>query len=297
MSRTAKSWTYALSAQVMWGTGGVVVKLINTFLPGSLLVALRHGIGSSVLGLAILRGRRAALKNLPWNHLLAMGILAAIPDLLLVGAVRRAGAIIAILILRLEIPLVVIFANWLLKEKISFNAYVAAILSLAGSCLISLKPGQSITLQNSFYIGIAMALIGAVLWALSGVYSKFLLNKKTDPLGLTFARLGIGSLFMLIVSLITIRKPLLVLQGLTAKDWFWIIYLGLFLSGLGYLLWNKSMAVIDVHIATVLLGVSVAVLLVLGLAIGEQISRIQWLGVVLVILGIYLVRPKEAAPD
>ncbi len=287
-----KGWIYGFFSQVLWGTGGIATKLIDKTLPSSLLVGVRHGIGALVLGLEILRAKRHVLNNLPWIHLIILGVLAAgLPDLLLVEAIRRCGAIIAIMLARLEIPLGVVFAHFLLKEKVSAKAYIAGVLSLAGVCLISFKPGQVFTIRNTFYSGIMVA----VIWALSGVYAKFILNRKTDPLALTFVRLTMGSIFGFAVAAIFISHPLEALQHLSFTDWSLLIYLGVFLSGLAYLAFYRSLNILDAHVAVILLSISIAVLLLLGLAIGERVTPLQWLGIAIVALSVYLIKKPVTA--
>jgi drug/metabolite transporter (DMT)-like permease len=291
LSDQRKGWLYGIASQVLWGTGGVTIKLIDSVLPSSLLVTLRHGIGALTLGLLILRGKTAILKNLPIFHLILIGIFAAgLPDLLLVEAVRRSGAIVATMLARVEIPLGVIFAHLLLREKVSKHVYLAGILSFAGVWLISYRPDQQITLDSQFYLGVLFALGAATLWALSSVYAKHILNKKTDPLALSFVRLCMGSIFALVITLLFIHDPFFSLQQLHLKDWTLLIYLGVFLSGLAYLFFYRSLNILDAHVAIILLGLSIVVLLFCGLLIGETISVLQWIGIGMIVASIILIK-------
>lgn len=290
---------YAFLVNIMWGTGGVAIKLVDKALPSSLFVGLRYGIGALSLGVIILRGQTAVLKNLPWLKLIIFGIIATgLTDLLFVEAIRRCGAIIGVMLARLEIPLGVIFAHWLLKEKVTKRAYWAGLLSLLGVCLISYQPGVSITLENSFYLGVLLGISAAILWALAGIYGKVLLDRhKVDPLAISFVRVGVGAIFALILAFLVIDEPWSILQNLQLADWLLILYLGVLLSGIGYWLYYKSLKLIDAHVASVLLSVSIAVLLMLGLIIGEKPSALQWLGIASVALSIYLVRKPPATAD
>lgn len=291
LSSQTKGWIYGICSQVLWGTGGVAIKLIDAVLPSSLLIFLRHGIGAITLTVFIFRGKAPVLKNLPILHLILLGIIAAgLPDLLLVEAVRRSGAIVATILARVEIPLGVIFAHLLLKEKVGINAYIAGAISIIGVCLISYKPELAVTLDNQFYVGVLCALGAAALWALSSVYAKFILNKKTDPLALSFVRISVGSIFALALALLFVHDPFFSLQQLQLNDWMLILYLGIFLSGLGYLFFYKSLKLLDAHIAIVLIGLTIVVLLFSGLLIGETIYPLQWCGIVLIVLSIFLVK-------
>lgn len=295
VSHQTKGFLYGIFSQVLWGTSGVAIKLIDSVIPSSLLVTIRHGIGALTLGLLILRGKIAVFKNFPIIHVILFGIIAAaLPDLLLIESVRRAGAIVATILVRVEIPLGVIFAHILLKEKVDKIAYVAGIISILGVCLISYQPEQTITLDNQFYVGVLCGLGAAVLWALSSIYAKHILNKQTDPLALSFVRISIGSIFALIITMLFINDAFLSLQHLQWTDWSLILYLGIFLSGLAYLFFYRSLKILDAHVVVVLLGVSIIVLLFSGLLIGETISLLQWLGIGIIVFSIFLV--KKPAP-
>lgn len=118
-STHTKGWLYGILSQILWGTGGVAIKLIDTVIPSSLLVVLRHGIGAITLAILVTRSKTPIMKNLPIMHLIILGIFAAgLPDLLLIEAIRKSGAIVAAILARVEIPLGVIFAHLFLKENV-----------------------------------------------------------------------------------------------------------------------------------------------------------------------------------
>ncbi len=287
-----KGWLAAFLSQGLWGTGGIAIKLVDTAVPSSLLVGLRHGVGTLVLGsILLLRGEIHVLRTLPYFHVIILGIFAAgLPDLLLVEAVRHCGAILAVILARIEIPLGVIFAHLLLKERVHPKAYLAAALSFGGAVLISLKPGASFNSNDGFYLGVMLALLAAVLWALSSTYAKFILNKQTDPLGFSFMRLAIGSAFGFVVAALVVPEPFKALAGIGWESWALIVYLGVFLSGLAYWMFYYSLRILEAHVLAILLSVSIMVVLVLGLLIGERISWSQWLGIGLVVASIIAVK-------
>lgn len=296
VSKQTKGWLYGIFSQFLWGTAPVTIKLIDTVLPSSLLVFLRHGIGAITLGLLILKGKTTVFKNFPILHVVLLGIFAAgLPDLLLTEAIRHSGAIIAAILARLEIPLAVIFAHFLLKEKVGKNAYLAGIISIVGAVFVAYRPEQQITVNDQFYVGVFCAIGAATLWGLSSVYAKHILNKKTDPLALSFVRLCMGSIFALAIAVLFVHDPIFSLTQLHLTDWSLIIYLGIFLSGLAYLFFYRSLTILDAHVAVVLLGLSIVVFVLSGLLIGETIRPLQWLGIGMIVFSIFLV--KKQAPS
>jgi drug/metabolite transporter (DMT)-like permease len=294
LSERSRAWAYAFFAQGVWGTGGVTIKLIDAALPASLLVVIRHGVGALVLGFALMRGKTHLLKNIPWAHVVMFGVIGAgFADLFLVEAIRHAGAIIPIILARLEIPISVVLAHLFLKEKVGKTAYFATLLSLAGAWLISYRSDVAMDFSDGFYVGVLFALGAAVMWGIATVYGKYILKKGADPLPLSCIRLSVGALFNLVIVLVLIQNPLPIFQKLSVLDWSLLIYLGVFLSGLAYLTFYRSLKVLDAHVASILLSVSLGVALFLGIAIGESPSIAQWLGIALVILSIVLIQTNQ----
>lgn len=288
--RMKQGWVYGILSQILWGTAGFTIKLIDTVLPSSLLVSLRHGIGALTLASLVIKNK-TSFRNLPIVHLILLGIFAAcLPDLLLVEAIRNSGVIVASMLARVEIPLGVLFAHIFLKEKVTKYSYLAGVISLVGVWLISYKPGQVITLDNNFYFGVLCSLGAATLWGISSVYAKYILTKKTDPLALSFVRLSIGSIFALAITIVFIHDPLISLQQLQLTDWLMLLYLGIFVSGLAYLFFYRSLTLLDAHKAIILLGLSIVVTLFLGLLLGETIQFMQWIGILLIISSIFLIK-------
>lgn len=300
-SNSAKGWTYGVLAQAFWGTSPGVISLISTALPVSLLVAVRHAIGALFLGTNVLAGRRGIFKKLPWFHVILFGLLAgALPDLMLTESIRRCGPIVAILLARLEIPVGVLMAHVLLKEQVTRRAYLASLIGVVGAGLISYKPGQAINLHNGFYLGVMIGIGAGVAWGLATVYAKFVLNKKADPLAVTFVRLSLGSLTALLLTLVFVSQPLLILRHVSLHDWLLILYVGLFASGVGYLLFYRSLNLIDAHVAQILIGITMVVAVVFGLIIGVPVTGLQWLGIITIIYSIYLIKapaPAAQLPD
>lgn len=296
---SSKGWLYNTAAQALWGSGSVVISLISKSLASTLLVSIRHGLGALLLGINLLRTRKnIAFKTMPWKHAIALGIVAgALPDILLTISVRHVGPIVAILLARLEIPLGVLFAHLLLKEKVTAKTYGASLLGLLGAIGISYKPGETISLHNGFYLGIAAGLGASLAWGIGAVYGKYILNQKANSQVLTFTRLATGSLVALLVSAVLVRNPLGMLQDLRVRDWLFILYLGLFNSGLGYLLFYRSMELIDAHVAQILMGVSMIVTIGLGLLIGVSVTLFQWLGILTILGSLYLIRPPKAVVE
>lgn len=63
LSSHTKAWIYGIVSQILWGSGGVAIKLIDAVIPSSLLVSLRHSIGALTLGLLILKGKAPFSKT------------------------------------------------------------------------------------------------------------------------------------------------------------------------------------------------------------------------------------------
>jgi len=298
VSRRSKGWILSIVAQALWGSSSVVISLISKSLPDTLLVGVRHTIGSVFLYINLRGHLRSTFKNLPWRHLIILGLLAgSLPDLLLVESVRKSGPIVAVLLARLEMPLGVLFAHLFLKEKVNRTAYLASLIGLVGAGFIAYQPGDAINIHTSFYLGVLCGIAAGISWGLSAVYVKFILSKGSDSTATAFIRLALGAATSLVLVLFFVHDPLSILKGLYWKDWLKILYLGVFASGAAYMLYNKSLKVIDAHVAQILVGVSMIVSVCLGLAIGVRVSMLQWLGIATIVFSIYMIKARPSTEE
>lgn len=91
---------------------------------------------STVVGLALLRGRQGALGRIPLRLMLAAGILDALAQALFLGATRTGALGIAVLLTSLFPVVTVLAGRFLLQERLRCTQGVAVVLALAAIAAI-----------------------------------------------------------------------------------------------------------------------------------------------------------------
>lgn len=292
---------FILLSQIIWGITSAIIKYVPKTLPSSLFIATRFSIASIVLFIIIILHKKYfnSLKKLSQKtvlQIIILGILGSgLADLLMVQAIRTIGVILAVMIARLEIPLGVIMAGIMLKEKITMRIIVATIVSFLGVIFVSYGDNISIFHNQVLYVGIGFALIAAFLWAFTGVFAKKILSSSISPIILAFGRLFAGGIFSLFLSLITLKSVISYYDGLTQMNWASLLFLAIFSSALPILFYYKGLEKIDAAKASILLSLSIIIALITGIFIGETLTIFQWAGIASILIGIYLVIAERPA--
>jgi len=164
----------AAGAAVLFGTAYVATAVaLRSFSPVS--VALWRGVGAAAVLVLVLVVRRrstwSALRHLDRGGVLrltALGLLGG-PGFMagMNVAVAAAGATVAAFVAGLYAVLAAVFAPWILRERLGWQALVGFVLALAGTALLSeLDP------RSGSAFGVAAGLGAAVAFALYLVLSR-----------------------------------------------------------------------------------------------------------------------------
>ncbi len=186
------------------------------------------------------------------------------------------------------IPFFILILSWaFLHEKITKNKIIGIFTGLVGVCIIVFV-GKDFTdmLHNQTIVGNALVLGSAVMWAAYTILNKNVSNHY-NPLYLTASAYIFGSLFLLpaAASLENIGS----LASLSMKTWSIVLYLGIFSSGITFLLWNYALSRMDSTKASVFIYLIPIVAMLFGWAfMGETITFYMVMGFALTIIGIYL---------
>ncbi len=238
---------FILLSQLIWGVTPVIIKSVPLTLPTSLLIATRYVLGGIILLVFILLNKRsvAGLKKLTKRQVLEiimLGIVGSgLADLFAVHAIREIGVIIAVMIVRLEIPLGVLFAALILKEKITPRIILATVVSLWGVFLISYHPGLMIDIHNGFFMGIVSAFVASILWAFAGVYAKKVLSDNVSPTFLAAGRMSVGGIFSFAFAYYTLGQITPYFVNLKMETWLSLLFLTVVSSVAAFVLYYKGL--------------------------------------------------------
>lgn len=171
----------------------------------------------------------------------------------------------------------VIFSYFILGERINKRTIGAIIISFIGVLFI-FNP-----LKISYDIkGMLIALLAAVTFSLYSVLSK----KRISIYGgyiFNFFSFILGDIVLLIL-LLMFKVP--ILQGINSKNILVLIYMGIFITGLGYIFYLYAIQKTSAAISSFVFFIKPALAPILSvLMLGEKISFNVLLGIMFIILG------------
>lgn len=236
-----KAYFFVVLTAVLFGTMEVACKVAGNNLDPFQLTFLRFTVG----GLLLLP---FAIRELKQNHIKLTG-----KDFLILAGVGSLGIPISMVLFQLSImncnaatasvlicfnPMfTMIFAHFFTSEK--FNRYKAIALAIALIGLIFMIRPWDIQEGNTV-IGIIYMILAAIFFGAYTVAGKVSAHKM-GIMAQTSISFLLGSLILLIIILIT-GKP--VISGV-AENIGLLMYVGIFVTGLGYWSYFKSMKLAD----------------------------------------------------
>lgn len=299
MSQETKGIIFILIFQFLIGLSPVLIKQIDTNLPGSVMVFLRFGLSTLFFLSLIIVNKKLLneLKTLTFKKmrgLIFLGLLGSgLGSLLFVFAVRTIGASLTSIISNLEIPLGILFAVFFLKEKLTKPFIFIGTIILVGFYMVTVRTESIILGGNNFLAGVAFALTTAIIFGLSTILGKILLKENITPTIISFFRQGFGAIFNLIIILFTIHT-LTPIINISIKDWVLIAILGIIISGLGFIFYYEGLHRVSVKKISFFFIAAPIVSVISGVLTGERLNMIQWMGVFVILIGITaLLKLKE----
>ena len=185
---------------------------------------------------------------------------------------------------------IVVFATIFLKEKITLKIALGIILSLAGVMIISIVGKPDAFLEIKYISGAFAVLIGALVGAGYTIVGKKMLSRYS-ALSLTVYAFLFGSLGLLPFISNSLFEEV---AAMSITGWSTVIFLGLFPTVIGYVLWYVAL---EIKSASEI-GVYLYFIPVLSIVFSYILFRdkITWLfifGGALVILGLYVVSKQS----
>jgi drug/metabolite transporter (DMT)-like permease len=287
-----------LAAASIWGGMYVVSKVVLQVIPSFTLLSLRLILGAVALGAVLVIRRRAPPSRRQIGHLLWIGLIGfgISVGLQFVGT-SLSSAANAALITSASPAFILLFGALLLGEAVTPRRMAALGLASLG-VLAVLNPAEFDLTQSAFRGNLAL-IVAAVTW---GLYSV-LVKRASRDLATTevsfFAFLG-G--LLLSVPLGIMEGPGPAVGDVTLPLVLGVLYLGLISTALAMYLWNRSLALLEAGLVSLLffaqpvVGVSLSALL-----LGETLGPGFWLGSILIGAGLILAafpgRSAKTAPE
>jgi drug/metabolite transporter (DMT)-like permease len=274
-----------LTAASIWGGMFVVSKVVLDIIPPFMLVSIRLvlGIGCLALILAFRGGfqvnRTQAIEAVAVGFI-GFGISIGLQFL----GTKLSTAANAALVTSASPTFIFLFGVLLLGEKITLGRVLALALATVG-VLAVVDPRMALFEGNAFYGN--LALFGAALtWGLYSVLVKRISHKLRTIEVSMFAFLG-GLLMSLPLAAVELMNSNL--GEITLPVIFGVLYLGLVSTALAMYLWNKSLALLEAGLVSILFFAQPIVGVGLSeIFLGERLGLSFWTGAILIGAGLII---------
>lgn len=277
--------TEGLLLTIIWASSFVFIKMGLVYLKPMTLAGIRYFLAFMLL--LPMMARHGGLKSNSvrghWITLFLMGLCAyTIGNGTLFWGLKYLPATTGSFLFGL-VPLPVLFLGILwLKEMPKRWQVMGLFITLGGSALF-FSPGLSA--KEPFAVGVVS--LGVLSFSLYGILSRKLAKQgDVGIIPLTAIPLGFGGGLLLLLSLITEGMFSLSLAGLAV-----ILWLAVINTVFAYLLYYHSLRVLTALELHVLLNLSpLGTAILAGLILGERLTPIQIIGMVMVVIGVTFVQ-------
>lgn len=280
---------FATVAIGFWGISFVSAKAVIDKLDPFTLLVSRFGIGATFLLVLILLKKEYSLR-LPIRyipHVIVLSIIGVfVHQLLQASALLTIDASSAGWLITFS-PVFTVFLSMLfLHEKMTLSKGFGIIIAICGVLLIT-TTGTGKSFSFSFQIGYVLMVLSTLNWA---VYSV-LLKKLRVPLPalvLTFYISFIG--FMLTLPFLVKQRGWEKFELLEYPEWGHLIFLGIFVSGVGYWYWGKALEVLEASKVSVFIYLEpVFTVIAAVILLHEKVKITSVTGGLIIIIGVILV--------
>jgi len=267
---------------IIWGVNFLAISFALDGLPPLLMGALRFSL-VFLIGFLFVKK-----PNIPIKWMVAYAMLISFGQFAFLFSAMSLGmpAGLASLVLQSQGLFTLIFAALFLSEKVKSAQILSMVVAGAGLCVIaSTGKDSSMTL-----IGFLLTIVGALSWALGNVVNRIINNQGYKPgIDLVIWSAWIPVLPFFLSSYI-FEGADLVIDSFSNFGWISFIalcYLAIAASIVGYGLWSYLLGRYPAGtVAPLSLGVPIVGISVSGYFLNETITSTQWVGIILVFLGL-----------
>jgi DME family drug/metabolite transporter len=284
-----KGYTIALTATSIFASTGIFTSylLTNYTIAPLTLACWRDIIVSLVLAviLAVIRPSLLHIRRQDILFFVAYGFFGvAMFNALWVYSVSFSGAAVATVLVYTGPAFVVIAARWLFHEPITRFKVLAIALSLAGCILVT--GAYDLTLLRLNPLGILCGVGIGVGFAFYSLFGK-LSAPRYSPWTATTYSFGFGAFFLLL----TQRPTQLISMGNAPLGWLTLFVLAAGPTLVGYTLYTASLRHLPVSVASLIATLEPVITAIMAFVLlGERLSAIQFVGALLIILGVITLR-------
>ncbi|MBS8266313.1 DMT family transporter [Mesobacillus boroniphilus] len=279
---------YALLSISFWGVSFVSAKAVLGKLDPYSLLVLRFGLGALFLLMILLLNRyrlRISIAYIP--HLVVLGILGVfVHQLLQATALLTINASSAGWLISFSPIFTVILSVLFLHEKMDVKKAIGMVVAITGVFIVTTtRSGHSF--EFAMNIGFILMILSTLNWAVYSILLKRL-HIPYPALLVTFYMSLIG--FVLTLPFIIRNRGWESLPLLTQTEWAHLLFLAIFVSGIGYWYWGKALEVLDASKVSMFLYLEpLATLIAAIFLLHEKFILISAIGGIIIIIGVAIV--------
>jgi drug/metabolite transporter (DMT)-like permease len=282
---------YIFISAILFSTMEVTLKIVGLDLDAFQLTFIRFLMGGLFLApfaALEIRRRKTRITTQDMVYMLILGIICiCISMVFFQFGVMGANASTAAVIFCTNPMFTMIFAHFLTDEKMTMRKGIAAGISIAGLILIinplHLSPGNTL-------MGMIFSLISAITFGLYSAAGKRRIQKLG---GLTQTSISflLGSAVLWII-LIILDKP--VFAGINSGNMLVVLYVGIAVTGLGYLYYFLAMEKSNATLASLVFFVKPGIAPIIAvIVLNEVITANVITGILLIFIGSYMTLNKS----
>lgn len=281
MNQKLLGYLYVIITMSAWGSTYVVSKFILGSVPPFTLLLLRYIVAAVVLYIIMMKKGLSKIERQDYKYIFIIGFVGYFIG---VGAqfvgTQLSNASMASLINSTNPIFIILFAVPILKEKITINKIISILAAMIGVYIIigGVQGG-------SMLIGILACILAVSMWSLMSVVSKRA-TEKYNALTVTTYSIIVAICFTLPISIyelftmpnIKLLEPAVILSAL---------YLGVICTALAFVLWSKSLSMMEAGICSLFYPVQPMVSVLLGwIFLKEKMNMSFFVGATLIIAGV-----------
>jgi DME family drug/metabolite transporter len=276
--KTIIPYLLVLIAAILWGTTGTAQSFLPQTAQPLTIGASRLAIGGFSLLFIMLLMKKINFTTWPWKLTIIAAICMALFQPLFFTSVRVTGIAIGTVVAIGSAPIFSGMIEWLfLKMKPSRAWVMATTLSVIGCSLLFLNK-DALTVNP---LGVTLSLIAGFVFAIYTIISKSLLAKveAIPAVAMTFSISALILMpFLFVFDSSWVTEP---------KNIGTILYLGFMTTSVAYILFLLGLKKVPSSSAVTLsLGEPLTAAVLSVIIVGEVLSPVSWLGVILLLGGI-----------
>ena len=290
MHSAKKAVVYALISVLLWSTVGTAFKLSLRYLSPIELLLFSSLFSCVVLGIILVYqskwrlifqcSRNEYLLSILLgflNPFLYYLVLFKAYDLLPVQQAQPINYTWAITLTLLSIPL--------LNQKLHWYQVLALVISYAGVFIISTK-GKPLDLEFTSLLGVSLALLSTVVWALYWIFNT---RNRRDPVVALFINFIFSLPFIIAYYLLAVEPKLVPVKGLIGAA-----YVGFFEMGICFVMWLLAMKLSNstARISNLIFISPFLSLIFARYILDESIVSGTYVGLILIVIGLLVQQIK-----